>query len=424
MLAAAGPPSGPADSPPGPTLSSFLSSWTARTIPSPTKVAPAAVTTPREKRADRGRAADQLRWPGGGSEATWRAATAAALGGGDDGEHSVSFGRNLHALTGNKLTPLLVPVLRIGGSASSRAQAKKAAAAEAAAAAAGNRKRRRDDPPLEARHGGDRGTAPLTVELDLATLKWGHHRSSTSKHSGGAVPGGCTLAAAVSIMSTKRPPQQEHRRSNDAAVATVWGRSLLASAAEGSADFIHPGTEMAEVEACVTSALEIIRCISSGSGNPEWDWVRLPQGQDWCVGGSVDATYTARDAEGCAQSLCLVSCSSHARGGARNVAVACSTCERHCVIKLDEVMVAGQWWQTLQLRKCGWANCCERRRPFASPPEIPWRAPCGQQAALSHTEDSVSRVPADGITLVMGETAPWFVGDVAPVRPAASLSNR
>jgi hypothetical protein len=60
------------------------------------------------------------------------------------------------------------------------------------------------------------------------------------------------------------------------------------------------------------------------------------------------------------------------------------------------------WWQTLQLRKCGWATCCERRRPFAAPPEIPWGAPrCMQQAPLSRTEDSLSPVPADGITLMM-----------------------
>ena len=401
MLAAAGPPTATNTVMPPSPGSMVLSSWTAREIPSP-GISPA--NSP-------GAGVPESLSLSSSGDAAKRGAAAAELGNAKPSTKAkrASFGRNLHKMS-NILTPLH------GADATSDADK------------AGATKRRRSLPST-ARFEIDRGSAPLAVAFDLGTLEWKQHRSSKGKAGTQPVPKGCTLAAALAELI-----QQKH--STEAAdAAAKWGEQLLASATTGHADSIHPGTELSDVEKSVTAALEILQSMKLVGGvaaaarsqqhdsdaGSEWEWATcLPQGQQWCVGGSVLATYKARNEDGCAQSLVLVTCRSAAGSGTDgeeegvpgNVAMRnprTRTCERHCVVRLDDVLVDGQWWQTLQLKKCTWAQCCERSAPYASPPEIPWAVAsdlgsgtchtCVQQQELTKAEDKKTAVQAQGTAL-------------------------
>lgn len=243
----------------------------------------------------------------------------------------------------------------------------------------------------------------LSVTFDLGTLEWKQHQGTCS------VPKGCSLASALGVLI----PQNDDDDDSHVEAASNWGEQLLDSGGSGAEDSIDTRSELCDVEKTVTAAVQILHAMALMERDADWEWAQnLPQGQQWCVGGSILATYEARDRHGCAQSLVLVTCrelvsasSSSSRVGSQ-ASLVTKTCERHCVVQLEDVMVDGQWWQTLQLKKCTWA-CCARSRPFASPPEIPWGAgddaengschSCAQQESLEEREDQASPLAPAGI---------------------------
>jgi hypothetical protein len=230
----------------------------------------------------------------------------------------------------------------------------------------------------------ERAPAAVTVAFDLGSLEWKQHQDSR----GGSppVPKGCSLAAALEVLIAQKGSTTSMEAAN-----TWVDEQLLASGG------IRTRSELCDVESAVTAAVRVLQGMALiEARHTHWEWAQhLPPDQQWCVGGSVLATYEARIGYGCAQSLVLVTCR-RGTATASHVASAPGTCEGHCVVRLDDVMVGGQWWQTLQLKKCSWA-CCARSRPFASPPEIPWRAgqgicSCAQQKSFDAMEDQTPAV--------------------------------
>ncbi len=308
---------------------------------------------------------------------------------------------------------------------------------EAADGQAGPKRRRSlasSEPPAT-----DGGPAPVAVTFDLGTLEWKQYQGTCS------VPKGCSLASALGVLIPQNDGDDSHVEA-----ASNWGEQLLDSGGSGAEDSIDTRSELCDVEKTVTAAVQILHAMALMDHDADWDWAQnLPRGQQWCVGGSVLATYEARDKYGCAQSIVLVTCretagaSSSSAGSQANLVT--TTCERHCVIRLEDVMVDGQWWQTLQLKKCTWA-CCERSRPFASPPEIPWETradpengscySCAQQSSLDEREDQTSPLVAEDAThsAVSGDSAEDATAAAAtramqhsrnspPVRPSMPPKN-
>ena len=87
---------------------------------------------------------------------------------------------------------------------------------------------------------------------------------------------------------------------------------------------------------------------------------------EFCVGGSILATYAGRDTQDCSDSMVMVLCPSAQFLSKKHKA---DSCHRHCNIELDNAMVFQTMCTKLELKKCVAMECCYGRRPFYSPAE-------------------------------------------------------
>ena len=173
--------------------------------------------------------------------------------------------------------------------------------------------------------------------------------------------------------------------------------------------------EFRDVEALVLSRLSELKAAR---------WAKLPSGQQWCVGGSIAASYRSRlpTASGLAKLHFRFCPTTQAPCGrslwtGKHPAKLGNTCESHSTILLTDVRVVGTHWQTLEMSKCCWlrvsarftfqlnlgqgfidtaraVQCCYGRKPYASPPEMPWSAPCAQRERFGAAETATaSRKP-------------------------------
>ena len=120
----------------------------------------------------------------------------------------------------------------------------------------------------------------------------------------------------------------------------------------------------------------LIRCLGHWSGDLN--------GVAWCVGGSVAATLASRDAAGDTAVLrfCLCNSSGGCWVGDGQSKIG-ATCKFHCDgIDVDGVTIDGRFHESIKLSKCTWMKCCYGKKPFGSPPEVPWCRQCECQKNL------------------------------------------
>jgi len=120
----------------------------------------------------------------------------------------------------------------------------------------------------------------------------------------------------------------------------------------------------------------LIRCLGHWSGDLN--------GVAWCVGGSVAATLASRDAAGDTAVLRFCLCNSFGGcwvgDGQSKIG---ATCKFHCDgIDVDGVTIDGRFHESIKLSKCTWMKCCYGKKPFGSPPEVPWCRQCECQKNL------------------------------------------
>ena len=126
---------------------------------------------------------------------------------------------------------------------------------------------------------------------------------------------------------------------------------------------ISSSTEFATIETIVTGLYRYLRfhiqmtTLSAGEIRTEF-----------CLGGSIAATYASRDQHGNSNEIVMVLCPQRdfvdqSRKG--------DTCRRHCQLELQGVAVLGSMQKRLTLSKCTSNGCCFTRRPFCCPPLIP-----------------------------------------------------
>ena len=103
---------------------------------------------------------------------------------------------------------------------------------------------------------------------------------------------------------------------------------------------------------------------------------------EWCVGGSIRATYLRRDVNGESDEIHMVLCnrSEWSGNGSQKVGNTCKSCCEG--ISIDRVTLGGRLHERLKLIKCTWIKCCYGRRPYACPPTLHFDPNCQQQKQL------------------------------------------
>ena len=101
---------------------------------------------------------------------------------------------------------------------------------------------------------------------------------------------------------------------------------------------------------------------------------------EWCVGGSIRATYLRRDVNDESDEIHMVLCKREEWSG-NGINKVGNTCKSCCGgIWIDRVTIDGRMHDRLKLVKCAWIKCCYGRRPYACPPLRHFDLNCQQLA--------------------------------------------
>jgi hypothetical protein len=125
---------------------------------------------------------------------------------------------------------------------------------------------------------------------------------------------------------------------------------------------ISKSTEFSDIETIVTALYRYLRV--------QMPLVSTPASEtrsEFCLGGSIAATYANRDQNGGSNEIVMVLCPScdFVKGQSKKG----DTCTPHCQLELKDVAVLGSIQEQLTLTKC--RLCCYSRQPFCCPPLIP-----------------------------------------------------
>ena len=199
------------------------------------------------------------------------------------------------------------------------------------------------------------GQSVMGIELNLATREWKFSQGAATWRS---TPGRVTVDLLHSM-----PFMTKGRKSTDAKEAEHQAEEVLRRA-----DWkITSATSVEEIESLVTI---LVKCLDHWS---------IPEIKSWCVGGSIAETLKTRDADGCSSKLVFIGCHQSRWVADANRSKVGNTCKFHCRVLAKNVQFGGRFWSEVTLKKCTWMKCCYGKKPFGSPPEVPWCSNCEAQ---------------------------------------------
>eukprot|EP01049_Picozoa_sp_SAG25_P002034 SAG25_NODE_100_length_15542_cov_15.293337_11_plen_447_part_00 len=199
------------------------------------------------------------------------------------------------------------------------------------------------------------------VSFDLVHRRWCHpHIKTRISH-----------PADTDVSGSKRLSAAEKQSSSRA-------RELLLS--DTFAHGFSADSDYRDIEDLISAFTEQLR-------QDAHSFTRLPEGHQWCVGGSIEKTLDLRhrDSDGASVFLHFVCCPGPWTGSEQSNKTG-NSCTRHCRLAVRGITIGDRRQpsqEVTELRKCTWLKCCYGRKRFASPPLIPWCDECalGRRAA-------------------------------------------